>query len=181
MHATRALAAAAALAAAGAPAVGAALEPRYDHRDSHGPFVEGLLAYDAVARSGEPTTSRWRPAVRAGWGFDATGEGDELLLGASLALRWPDDPERTRVLAAVDARYRAAFGTEQLKTFFDVGAWAPLHARLAIGPLVGIGLAWDFGRGGGAYASAAFATAFGEARIASLSLSAGAQLRFDLP
>lgn len=163
------------------PSATAALEPRFDHRDTHGPFAEALLAHDTVTRSGDPGRSSWRPAVRAGWGLDVSGEGDELLLGAALAPRWPDDPERTRVLVAVDARYRGYFGTEQLKTFFDVGAWAPLRSRLAVGPLVGIGVAYDLGRGGGAYAAACFATAFGDARIASVSLSLGAQVRFELP
>jgi hypothetical protein len=166
---------------AAVPVLAAALEPRFDHRDTHGPFLEALRAHDTVARSGEATASSWRNAVRAGWGFDASGEGDELLFGATLALSWPDDPDRTRVLAALDARYRGYFGTEQLKTFFDVGLWVPVRDMLAAGPLVGLGLAWDFGRRSGVYAAAAFATAFGEARIASLSVSAGAQLRFGVP
>ena len=100
---------------------------------------------------------------------------------ATLAPSWPDDPERTRVLASVDARYRGYFGSEQLKTFFDVGLWVPVRSRLAAGPLVGLGAAWDFSRTAGVYASASFSTAFGEARIASLGISAGAQFRFDLP
>ncbi len=177
----RALAAAASLAAAAIPGGAGALEPRFDHRDSHGPFADALLSYDAVARAGATTATGWRTGLHAGWGFDVTGEGDDLLIGATVALPWPDDPDRMKVLLALDARYRGYFGTEQLKTFFDVGAWAPLRSRLAIGPLVGIGLAWDYGRGGGVYAAASFATAFGEARIASLSISAGAQVRFDLP
>lgn len=176
----RAPALAAALAAlAAAPA--AALEPRFDHRDTHGPFVEAQTAHDTVARSGQPTASSWRQALRAGWGFDASGEGDEVLVGAAVALRRPDDPGGTRVLAALDARYRSFFGTEQLKTFFDVGLWAPLRSRLAVGPLVGLGLAWDLGRSAGFHASATLATGIGEARIASFLVSAGASFRFDLP
>ncbi len=166
---------------AAAPAGAAALEPRFDHRDTHGPFAELVLANDFVARAGEPTATWGHLAVRAGWGFDVSGDGDELLLGGAVAPRWPEDPDRTRVLASVDARYRGYFGTEQLKTFFDVGLWVPIRSRLAAGPLVGIGAAWDFSRGAGVYASASFSTAFGEARIASLAISAGAQLRFELP
>ncbi len=166
--------------AAAAPSRAPALEPRFDHRDMHGPFAEVLVAHDSVARSGIPTTEAWRPAVRAGWGFDVTGEGNDLLVGGTVALRWPDDPNRMHVRASVDARYRAYFGTEELKTFLDLGAWVPVSQRLAVGPLAGLGLAWDFGRGGGVYASAAFATAFGQARIASVEVSAGAQLRFAM-
>ncbi len=165
---------------AAVPAAASALEPRYDHRDQHGPFAELVFVHDAVARPSEPTASWSHAAVHAGWGFDPTGDGNELLFGGALALSWPDDPDRTHVLASVDGRYRGYFGSEQLKTFFDVGLWVPLRSRLAAGPLVGIGTAWDFSRRGGVYASASFATAFGEARIASLSLSAGAQLRFEM-
>ena len=166
---------------AAAPARATALEPRFDHRDTHGPFAELALVHDAVARPSEPTATWSHPAVRAGWGFDVSGDGDELLFGGAVSSSWPDDPGRTHVLASLDARYRGYFGSEQLKTFFDVGLWVPVRSRLAAGPLVGIGAIWDFSRGAGVYAAAAFSTAFGEARIASLWISAGAQLRFELP
>lgn len=161
-----------------APALGAALEPRYDHRDAHGPTLEALLARDTVARRGGGSASSWRPALRAGWGLDVSGEGDELLVGATLALRRFDDPEDERVLLAADARYRAYFGIERAKTFLDLGVWAPLRSPLGAGPLVGLGFQYDLSRAGGLYAAASFATAFGEARVASFALSLGAQLRF---
>jgi hypothetical protein len=163
------------------PAWTSALEPRFDHRDTHGVFVEALVAHDTVARSGQSSMSSWRPAARVAWGFDFSGEGDELVVGAALALRSLDDPDRERVLLGVDARYRAYFGTEEAKTFFEVGAWAPVRSRLAVGPLVGLGFTYDFSRLAGAYLAGAFATAFGEARIASFSVSLGGQLRFALP
>ncbi len=176
----RALLALVSVAVAALPAGGAALEPRFDHRDMHGPFADLVLVHDAVARPSEPTASWSHAMVHAGWGFDPTGDGGELLLGGSVSLSWPDDPDRTHVLATVDARYRSYFGSEQLKTFFDVGVWVPVRSRLAAGPLVGLGAAWDFSRRGGVYAAASFSTAFGEARIASLAVSIGAQLRFDM-
>lgn len=178
MHPSRALAAA--LAVAIVPGLASALEPRFDHRDTHGPTVEALLAHDTVARSGSPTASSWRSGLSLAWGLDVSGEGDEVLVGASLALGSPDDPDRTRVVLAADARYRGYFGTEQAKTFFDVGVWVPVRSRLAVGPLVGIGFAYDFSRAFGLHLAASFATAFGEARIASFGVSAGAQLRFEL-
>lgn len=164
-----------------APAFAAPLEPRFDHRDTHGPFAEALAARDTVALSAGGSRSAWRPAVRAGWGLDVGGEGDELLAGATVSLRSFDDPERTRVLAAADLRYRAYFGSEEAKTFFDVGVWAPLASRLAVGPLVGAGFQYDLSRGAGLYAAASFATGFGEARIASFAVVLGAQVRFDRP
>jgi hypothetical protein len=170
-----------ALAALLGPALAAALEPRFDHRDTHGPTLETLVARDTVARSDGGSASSWRPSVRLGWGLDAAGEGDEVLLGATVALRSFDDPRDERVLVAADARYRAYFGTEEVKTFFDVGVWAPLRSRLSAGPLVGLGLQYDFSRAGGLYAAGSFATAFGEARVASFAVSLGAQLRFEIP
>lgn len=158
--------------------VAGALEPRFDHRDTRGPFAEALVAHDTVARSGGGSRSSWRPAARLAWGFDLSGEGDELILGLAVGLRSFDDPERERVLLAGDLRYRAYFGTEEAKTFVDLGLWVPVRSQLAAGPLVGLGVAYDFSRSSGVYLAGAFATAFGEARIASGSLSAGAQLRF---
>lgn len=177
MIAARALATAALL----VPALAAALEPRFDHRDTHGSFAEALVAHDTVAISGRASASSWRPAARVGWGFDLSGEGDEILFGATAALRSYDDPGGERVLLGADVRYRGYFGSEELKTFFDLGAWAPLRSRLAFGPLVGLGAAYDFSRFGGVYLSGTFATAFGKARIASLSLAFGAHFRFELP
>ncbi len=170
-----------AIAIAAQPLGVAALEPRFDHRDTHGPAVELLFAHDTVAVSGRAARTSWRPALRVAYGFDPSGNGDEIILGMQGGALSLHDPDREHVLLAVDARYRAYFGTEELKTFFDVGAWAPLKSRLAIGPLVAAGIAYDFSRAAGVYASAAFATAFGEARVTTVSVGAGLALRFELP
>jgi hypothetical protein len=162
------------------PAAAAALEPRFDHRDTHGPLVEVLGAHDSVAASGR-TSNNWRPALRAGWGFDVAGEGSELVAGAEIALRSLDDPERERVLVAANARYRVYFGSEELKTFFELGLFVPIRSRLAVGPLVGVGVVYDFSRATGVFAGAQFASAFGDGRIVSFAALAGAQLRFELP
>jgi hypothetical protein len=168
-------------AAVALPAVARGLEPRFDHRDTHGPVVETLVAYDTAAISGRGSVASWRPALRAGWGFDVTGEGSELIVGADVALRSFDDPERERVLLAASARYRSYFGTEEVKTFFEVGLHAPIRSRLAAGPLVGLGMSYDFSRATGIYVGAEFASAFGQARVVTLAVRAGAQLRFELP
>jgi hypothetical protein len=164
--------------AALAPVGASALEARFDHRDQAGVVLEPLLAHDSIAISGRATKSFWRPALRLAYTWDPTGDGNELAVGIQLPLRTWHDSRRYQVLQALDARYRAYFGTDELKTFFDVGLWAPLASRLAIGPMVGIGAAYDFSRAGGVYAQGSFATAFGQARIASLSFSVGGQLRF---
>ena len=107
------------------------------------------------------------------------GEGNELIVGAQSALRLWDDPQREHVNLALDARYRAYLGSEELKTFFDAGIWMPVRSRLAAGPMIGLGVAYDFSRNGGAFVAGGFGTGFGQARIATFSASLGAQLRFE--
>jgi len=160
------------------PAAAGALEPRFDHRDQHGPSFELLLASDTVSVPGRTSHTTFAPALRVAYGVDVAGEGNELVIGARLA--WPrPDPGRARVRAALDVRYRAYFGADEWKTFLDVGLYAPLSSRLGAGPLVGLGVAYDFGRAGGLFAGASLGTAFGSARTASIAIGAGAQLRFD--
>jgi hypothetical protein len=168
----------AALLVAAAPAASRALEPRFDHRDQLGPSLELLLATDVVAVPGRTSRTTIAPALRLAFGLDPTGEGNELALGARLSLPRPD-PARERVRVALDLRYRAYFGTEEWKTYLDAGLFFPLSSRLGAGPLVGMGLSYDLGRGGGLYAGASLATAFGSARTVALAAGAGAQLRFD--
>jgi hypothetical protein len=169
---------AAALAVA-APLGAAALEPRYDHRDEQG--VLAALEYwrESTVVSGKPTLTDPHPRLRLGWSWDVSGEGDELVVGGSLRLGDWKDQERMRQLYGIDARYRGYFGTEELKTFFEVGLWAQFQNKVAIGPQAGLGLQYDPSRGWGTFLSLHFGTAFGEARIASLGASAGVQIRFQ--
>jgi hypothetical protein len=161
------------------PVLSGALEPRFDHRDQHGPIVEALASYDTVAVSGKATESSFRPSLRLAYGFDVLGEGNELVFGAQGALRTWNTPGGQKLDLVLDARYRAYFGTEELKTFFEAGLWAPVSPRVAVGPMVGLGLQYDFSRAGGMFVAGSFASAFGQARIASFTGSLGAQLRFD--
>lgn len=172
----RALAVAAAL----LPVAAGALEPRFDHSDSHGPVVELLGAHDTVSAGGR-TFQAWRPALRAGWGVDVTGEGSELIVAADLALKSWSDPGRHEVLVSTSARYRGYFGTEEWKTWFEAGVWAPVRSRLEVGPLVGLGAIYDFSQDVGIFAGLEFATAFGDGRTVSFAGLAGWQFRFGLP
>jgi hypothetical protein len=169
-----------AVALAALPAAAGGLEPRFDHRDTHGPSLEGFVAHDSVAISGRPTTQAWRNGIRLAWGFDVSGEGDELMVAVHGPLGSLDDPGRERILLGADARYRAFFGTDELKTFVDVGVWVPVVSRLAVGPLVGLGATYDFSRAAGLYVSASFATGIGEARLASIAVGAGVAVRFEM-
>jgi hypothetical protein len=162
------------------PAAAGALEPRFDHSDSHGPVTELVFAHDSVVSS-RRTVNSWRPALRAGWGVDVSGEGSELLVTADLALQSWRDPGEAHVLLAASARYRGYFGTEQWKSYFEAGLWAPLRSRLGAGPLVGLGVVHDFSLDYGIFAGGEFATAFGERRIVSFAGLAGIQYRFAIP
>jgi hypothetical protein len=161
------------------PAAAAPLEPRFDHRDQQGVLVGFETWRETVAESGKPTLSEIYPRLRAGWGFDLSGEGDELIIGGALRLGDWKDPEGQRYLFGLDARYRGYFGTEELKTFFEVGFWSELRNRLAAGPQVGLGLSYDPNRSFGTFLSLHFGTAFGEARIASVGASVGVQVRYN--
>jgi hypothetical protein len=169
----------AALAAAmlATPAEATGLEPRFDHRDQRGLLAELELARDGVVVDGKNSPS-FRPSLRIAWSFDLSGEGDELQLGGTARLGSWSDPEDVKILYGLDARYRAYFGSEELKTFVEVGVWGSLASRMAIGGLAGVGLAYDPSRAWGLYGAARFGGGFGEARVASVSLGAGVQLRW---
>jgi hypothetical protein len=160
-----------------APAAASALEPRYDHRDQQGLLAELGVARDSVVVGGL-TNPSYRPLLRVAWGFDLSGEGDELQLGGTVRLGSWSDPSKVKRLYGADARYRAYFGSEELKTFVEVGIWADLASRLAAGGLAGVGLAYDPSRAWGFYGAARFEGGFGEARIASVNLATGIQLRW---
>lgn len=167
-------------AAALLPAAALGLEPRFDHRDLHGPVVGATFSYDNLTRAGA-SAERFRPAVRAGWGVDLLGHGSELIVGGDLALGGWGDSGEDRVLAAGHVRYRSYFGTEELKTFLDVGLYAPFASFVGAGPLVGLGVAYDFSRQFGLFGGAEFDSAFGSLRLVSVAATAGVQVRFELP
>jgi hypothetical protein len=161
----------------GTPVTAAALEPRFDHREQQGVLAELGLARDSVVVGGL-TNPSVHPTLRLAWGFDLSGEGDELQLGGTVRLDGWTDPGRVKVLQVLDARYRAYFGSEELKTFVEVGVWGSLASRMAGGGLAGVGLAYDPTRGWGVYVAARFSGGFGEARITSVNASTGVQLRW---
>jgi hypothetical protein len=162
-----------------APLGAAALEPRYDHRDQSGLLAAIEYWRESSVVGTQPTFVDSHPRLRLGYGWDVSGEGNELIVGGAIRLSdWQDDAHQKQLLD-VDARYRGYFGTEELKTFFELGLWCQLKDKLAIGPQAGIGLSYDTSRAFGAFFSLHFGTAYGEARIAQLGASAGVQIRFE--
>lgn len=152
-----------------------ALEPRFDHRDENGLFAEMGVSRDTISADGLSAT-RYAPVLRLAYGADLIGDGSELAVGASLRLG--SAAGAGDVHWAADLRYRGYFGTDELKTFFDVGIWAPFSTRWAVGPRVGLGAIYDFGRGLGLYLSIGFGTGFGQMRVVALDAAAGLHWRW---
>lgn len=162
-----------------APAAGHGLEPRYDHRDQQGPTVEALYVRDVFWRGSVGSSAASRGAVRAAWGFDPTGDGDELLFGAAYTALEGDATGSDRLSLVLDARYRAFIGTEHFKTLFDVGLWGSAANRVAAGPLVGLGFIYDFSRNVGVLASGSLAAGIGQRRVVSFGGGVGIQVRYE--
>jgi hypothetical protein len=175
----RAALAVAAACAAVSPTIGAALEPRYDHRDQQGPTIEALYLKDVIWRSSSESSSTDRGALRLSWGFDPTGDGNELLFGASWAALDGSDSEEERVLLTVDARYRACVGIDQFKTLLEVGIWGSAIDSFSVGPVVGLGFIYDFSRNVGLFATGSLAASIGEVRVVTFGGGLGLQLRYE--
>jgi hypothetical protein len=155
-----------------------ALEPRFDHRDQHGVLVELGASRDTAGGEGVSTRTNIRPALFAGYTLDATGNGDEAIFGISTRQGgWGFN--HSPVSLALDARFRGLFGSEAFKTFFELGIWAPVHPRAAVGPRAALGALYDFSRQWGLSLSGSFGAAFGEARIISFGAAAAFQIRWE--
>jgi hypothetical protein len=161
------------------PARGSGLEPRFDHRDQQGPTVEVLAVKDVLWHGSTTSTSPVHGVVRVAWGFDPTGDGDEVFLGGTFTAVEGRSPGTDRVRLTLDARYRVCLGTEELKTLIEIGIWGSAADRFAVGPLVGFGLIYDFSRNVGLLTSAFLGAAFGESRIVSYGGGLGVQFRFE--
>lgn len=161
------------------PALAAGLEPRFDHRDQQGPVAEALVVRDVLWTGSTTASSATRGAVRLAWGFDPSGDGDEILVGGTLGVLEGANSGRDRVRWTVEGRYRVNVGTDELKTLLEVGLWGSASDRTVFGPLLGLGLMYDFSREFGLFTSAFLAAGIGEGRVFSFGGGAGLQYRFE--
>jgi hypothetical protein len=156
-----------------------ALEPRYDHRDQRGPTAELLYVKDVLWIGSSEAASSSKVATRVAWGFDPSGDGDEIFLGATLATVDLSSNGLDRVRLTLDARYRTCLGTDEFKTLLEVGISSSAEDRVAVGPMVGFGFVYDFSRNFGMLASAFLAAGIGDGRFVSYGGGLGAQYRFE--
>lgn len=161
------------------PALAGALEPRFDHRDQQGPTVEALVVKDVLWSGSSEATSSVRGAVRFAWGFDPTGDGDELFFGATLMAVEGASSGGDPLRLTLDTRYRICVGTEEFKTLLDLGIWGSVADTVVVGPLVGLGFIYDFSRDFGMFTSAFVAVGIGQGRVFSLGGGVGVQYRFE--
>jgi hypothetical protein len=161
------------------PALAVGLEPRFDHRDQQGPTAELLAAKDVIWHGSSTSTNPLRGAVRVAWGFDPAGDGDEVFLGATFTALNSGTSADERVRLTFDARYRACLGTDELKTLLDIGIWVSAADPVAVGPLVGFGLMYDFSRNFGLLTSAFLGAGIGQSRVVSFGGGMGFQYRFE--
>lgn len=160
------------------PRPGEALEPRFDHRDERGLVADVALTRDNVSVGTGLAFPSFAPALRVAYSVDADGVGDELQLGVvSRLFGWRLENEAASL--GLDARWRGFFGTEELKTFFELGARGVVYPRLAGGPRAAFGVAYDPNRAYGFFASIGFLGVFGKMTVVSAEIGAGLQLRFE--
>ena len=87
---------------------------------------------------------------------------------------------KSEQLTISDPRLLAEFvSPDELKTFFELGLWAPLLPSLAGGPRAGVGIGWDPSRRFGLYASLGFGAALGRHLFVALDFGVNAQVRFE--
>ncbi len=195
----RALAAAGAVLVAGICASASALEPIQDHRDQWGLTLDVGTVYDVAVNQRAPTGTAanyaynpgFLPALEVGGTWAATDTGDEITVRVRLVspvLGGSGDPSRVVLENSGDSLHwlfpsvlggwRGYFGYEQLKTFFDADVFVNSFPYWGVGPNLGLGLQWDFGRAGGVFARLGFGVTFGETILASFDGELGGQLRF---
>lgn len=161
------------------PALAGALEPRFDHRDQQGPTAEAIYAKDVLWSGSESAENALRGAVRIAWGFDPTGDGNELFFGSTFTVLQGSNTAADQLKLVFDARYRACLGTEEFKTVLDLGVWASAADRVAVGPLVGIGFMYDFSRNFGLLTTGFLAAGIGQGRVVSFGGGVGLQFRYE--
>lgn len=157
------------------PLAAPALEPRFDHRDQYGLMLSGAYGWSQQTVQGGQSRSAFQWNLQLAFSLDVW-DGNELVFGASWIPRSDSMPEGTQ--AALNARYRGYFGSEEFKTYFEVGLWSGIYPRFGIGPMAAIGAQYDFDETWGLFATLSFATAFGQFRGVGAGLGTGVQARW---
>ena len=160
---------------AGLPAL--ALEPRFDHRDEGGLLLETGITRDSMSPGRGISYTSYAPNLRVAYSLDVNGIGDELQLGLASRLGgWGIQTETASL--SLDARWRGFFGTDEFKTFFDIGCWGPIYPVVSLGVRTGAGAEYDPSRLWGITLAMGVGIAFGQALILSIDGTIGLQIRY---
>jgi len=132
----------------------AAADERFDHRGAVGLLVGGGGEYLSITVPGAQVSGP-RFDLDLGGTFAIGDDGNELLLLTRAILGGP------RLQGALILGYRGYFGTDQVKTYFDLGAAGHLMPEISAGPRVGFGVQLELSSLVGLYAGIAAQLALG--------------------
>jgi hypothetical protein len=168
-----------------------ALESIEDHRDQWGLTLSLGTSYDVAVNQKEinPYAPDFEPILELGATRAVTDTGDEVtvrvrLTGpvrvgslSDLALQAAGDSLHW-IGPSLIGGYRGYFGYESFKTFYDADVFVSSFPYWGVGPDLGLGAQYDFGRLAGIFLRLGFGVTFGETIIASFDSTVGGQLRF---
>ncbi len=169
----------------------AALEPIQDHRDEWGLMLSLGTVYDTGINQKQTFSYQpgFEPMLELGFSRAVTDTGDEVTVRLRLTSPVSASSVAGEVLQqagdslnwlgpALIGGYRGYFGYDAFKTFYDADLFINSYPYWGVGPNVGLGAQYDFGRVAGVFLRLGFGVTFGETILASFDGSVGGQLRF---
>lgn len=169
-----------------------ALEPIEDHRDQWGLTLSAGTVFDTAINQKQTFSYQpgFEPMLELGLTRAVTDTGDEVTLRvrltapvgagsvAGLVLQQSGDPVAGWLGPSLLGGYRGYFGYEGFKTFYDADLFVNSFPYWGVGPDLGLGAQYDFGRIAGIFLRLGFGVTIGETLIASFDGSLGGQVRF---
>jgi len=176
-----------------------ALEPIEDHRDEWGLTLSFGTSFDTGMNQKPIPCSTgtcnfayqpgFEPMLELGATRAVTDTGDEVTLRLRFVSPLAGGNTSTIVLQEAGdslrwlgpsllAGYRGYFGYDQVKTFYDADLYVNSFPYWGVGPDIGLGAQYDFGRVAGLFLRLGFGVTFGPTILASFDSSVGVQARF---
>jgi hypothetical protein len=168
-----------------------ALEPITDHRDQWGLTLSVGTVFDTAIDQKQVFSYEpgFQPILEIGATRAVTDTGDEETVRVRLTSPVSGSSTSGSVLQAEGDKlnwlgpsliggYRGYFGYDSFRTFYDADLFVNSYPFWGVGPNVGLGAQYDFGRIAGVFLRLGFGVTFGETIIASFDGSLGGQVRF---